>query len=117
MLRNGLSPRYRKLPLAVVVAALIALTAAAASPAHAQAGEGLTIEIENDQPATWPAFSDALDEPCPPPPPLTSPGWTHNSVLTATSVVSAPLPQAVATGLFMLGGNWVVMRLWKHRKL
>ena len=116
MLRNGLFPRYGKLPLAVVVGAMIALTAAATSPAHAQAGEGFAIEIENDQPATWPAFSHALDEPCPPPP-LNSPGWTHNSILTATTVVSAPLPQAVATGLFMLGGNWVVTRLWKKRKI
>jgi hypothetical protein len=31
--------------------------------------------------------------------------------------VSAPLPPAVFTGAFVLGGQWVVSVLWKKRKI
>jgi hypothetical protein len=92
--------------LSATLVAIVAMTAAAASTAHAQPSE----PAEN-----WPAFTDAFDDknlpPVPPPQ-----AWTP-SVLSSSSVVTAPLPQAVVTGLFMLGGNWVVARMWKKRKI
>jgi hypothetical protein len=98
---------------AAAVIAFFAIAAAAISPARAQASESFD---DNTAPASWPAFCDAID--CPPPPPAyTPPGWIPENVMAATSVVSAPLPQAVMTGLFMLGGNWVMTRLWKKRKI
>ena len=117
MLRKGLFPRLTRLPLATVaVAAVFAMSAAASSPAYAaDVTETSEFVIETDEPQIWPAFSDALNEQTPPL--VTQPGWTPNNILTATSVVSAPLPQAVATGLFMLAGNWFALRLWKQRRI
>jgi len=113
MPRRGQPKQSRTLPgitlrAAAVMIALVATHAVAASPAGAQASES----------SKWPSFSDALDDResqrivivfAEPPPP--------QSVLTSNSAVSAPLPQAVVAGVFMLGGNWVLTRMWKKRKI
>ena len=105
---EGSKPRW----FAAVAIAFLAISAAAISPARAQPSESFD---DNTAAASWPAFCDSID--CPPPPPAyTPPGWIPENVMTATSGVSAPLPQAVMTGLFMLGGNWFMTRLWKNRK-
>ena len=117
MPQTGLTDESRKFLVAAFVA-FIAMSAMATTPAHAQSDE-LTVTVFTDgdeQPVTWPKFSDDVNDPCPPPP-INSPGWVPVYVPTATAVVSAPLPQAVATGLCMLGGNWFAMRLWKKRKI
>jgi hypothetical protein len=111
--RKGFLEGSQSRLFAAAVIAFIAISAAAISPARAQANESFD---DSTGPANWPTFSDAIGSP-PPPPAYTSPGWIPENVLTATSVVSAPLPQAVMTGLFMLGGNWVMTRLWKKRKI
>ena len=119
MLQTGRIEGSRRLAFAAVVVAFVAISATATSPAHAQGNESFEIALDNaDQPVTWPPFTEYLDENCPPPPTqITPPGWIPESVLTSTTVVSAPLPQAVVSGLFMLGGNWVVTRMWKKRKI
>jgi hypothetical protein len=98
---------------ATVVFAVVAIHTVAVSPARAEAKE------PSPPLPQWPSFSDALDADnresqrivivyAEPPPP---------SVLTSNSAVSAPLPQAVVAGVFMLGGNWVLTRMWKKRKI
>ena len=113
MPRRGQLKQSRTLPgitRAAVLFAIIATHAIAISPVRAEAIE---------TPPQWPSFSDALDDAeresqrivivyAEPPPP---------SVLTSNSAVSAPLPQAVVAGVFMLGGNWVLTRMWKKRKI
>ena len=88
------------------------------TPLHAHDGaiDPFDTLIGDDEPIVWPAFHEGASEPCPPLP-ITQPGWLPNSVLASPTVVSAPLPQAVVTGLFMLGGNWFITRLWKKRKI
>lgn len=100
----------------IVAVALVAISALAASPAHARTGLELDAPLSGpvDPPVAWPDFTDALD---PQDPPQYLPGWTIDNTIRAPGAVSAPLPQAVVTGIFMLGGNWIVMRLWKTRKL
>jgi len=100
---------------AAAVVAFVAMSAAVATPAHAQADElqNIVFADGDEQPVTWPAFKD-FDEDSPPAA-MTPPGWVPQSVVTA-NVVSAPLPQAVIGGLFMLGGNWFAARMWKKRK-
>ena len=103
-----------KLPAAVIVAAVVVVVFIAISPARAQANEA----FDDSQTSTWPNFSDELNDPCPPPPPAyTPPGWIPTNELTSSAVGTAPLPPAVMTGLLMLGGNWVITRLWKKRKI
>jgi hypothetical protein len=100
--------------LVAAVVAFIAMTAIATSPVHAQASDPFDVLSSDNESVTWPPFSDELNHPQLPalgPPP----GWLPNDM--HTSSVSAPLPQAIATGLFMLGGNWVVTRMWKKRKI
>jgi hypothetical protein len=92
--------------------AVVAMSAVAVSPARAD------VNGQQPKPTQWPSFSDVLDDDdcesqriviiyAEPPP----------SVLTSNSAVSAPLPQAVVAGVFMLGGNWVLTRMWKQRKI
>ena len=133
-LRAGRGARWKEMPgtelshrpsrtrlwaFAVVVVATIAMPAAwATSPAHAQLNE-TTFEIPSDGEfavTSWPTFTDALNEPCPPPP-ATLPEWTRQGVEKSSAVIHAPLPQAMATGMFMLAGNWLITRLWKKRKI
>ena len=87
---------------------------AAISPAHAQVLEEVRDTAAAD--TNWPTFTDALDEPV-----ITlavTPQWTRQGVeRSSPTTISAPLPQAAATGLFMLAGNWIVTRLWKKRKI
>ena len=113
MVRKGDLEGTKSRLFAAAVIAHVAISAAAISPARAQISESFD---DIGQTADWPAFCATIDNP-PTPPAYTPPGWMPENVLTATSVVSAPLPQAVMTGLFMLGGNWVMTRLWKKRKI
>jgi hypothetical protein len=98
--------------------AVAAVTFFAMANARASAAP-VEITLGDGGDATWPAFSDVLNDACPPPPPdYSTPGWIPNDLLSNSSVVgSAPLPPAVVTGLFMLGGNWVITRMWKKRKI
>jgi hypothetical protein len=102
--------------LSAVLVAIVATHALAASPVYAQqASDPASPPAE----VAWPSFTDALDEDARVNPPLvTHDAWTPPpTAMTSTSVVTAPLPQAVVAGLFMLGGNWVVTRMWKNRKI
>ena len=117
MAQTGLIDGSRKLLFAVAVVAFLAIFAAATPPAHAQAAAETFDVTFDDEPVEWPPFTDAFDEQSPPAPPIHPPGWVPESVLTSTTVVSAPLPQAIMSGLFMLGGNWFVTRMWKKRKI
>ena len=106
--------RSHRLFALVAVVALVAMHASSAiSPAHAQGLE------ENRDTATadtsWPTFTDALDEPVIAL--AVMPPWTRQGIERSSTTISAPLPQAAATGLFMLAGNWIVTRLWKKRKI
>ncbi|MEA2709521.1 MAG: hypothetical protein QOF78_2122 [Phycisphaerales bacterium] len=124
MARKGRVKSPTKMLTAAVIA-IIAICAAATSPARAREVETPSssssfdgvLKLEDDeQSVTWPEFSDALDDQSPPVfiPPT---GWAPQSLLTSTAVVTAPLPQAVVSGIFMLAGNWVVTYLWKKRKI
>lgn len=126
------SPAQR-LVVAVVVFAVVATTIATASPVHARWNDFIQLEDPATEVATAAGegagpgpfdgaglgsalrFTDALDEQDPPPW-FTPPGWPVEGVIE-TSVISAPLPQAVATGIFMLAGNWIIAHLWKKRKI
>jgi hypothetical protein len=99
--------------------AIVAVGALAFLTAPVRASSAEIILSDGEQP-TWPAFSDVLNDPCPPPPPpptYAPPGWIPQNVLTSSAVGTAPLPPAVMTGLLMLGGNWVMTRMWKKRRL
>jgi hypothetical protein len=129
MFHKGLlsAPARLSASRAVVAVAILAMAlATAAAPAHAREATDTTVAVivadetfdatldPPPSPPKWPEFSDALDDQNSPP--MVMPGWPADSVIRANAI-SAPLPQAVATGIFMLGGNWVVTRLWKKRKL
>ena len=116
MPRTRQPKRSRTLPGVTRVAAVVVICVVTLSVAAAAVSAHST---EPSPPPQWPRFSDALDEresqramaihaAAEPP--------TH-SVLTSDAAVSAPLPQAVVTGLFLLGGNWVLTRMWKQRKI
>ena len=115
-LRSSKRDRIRLCAAVVVVmAACLAFDQRHASASSAAAGAGADFALDDDPPR-WPAFSDALDDsPAPQAGELTPPGWIPRNEITA--VGSAPLPPSVVAGLLMLGGNWVMTRMWKKRRI
>ena len=89
----------------MIAAAALALGAAATST---QANES---ELTG---GTWPSFSEPARD-------VRAPGITVTKIAVPGEdkpvVVSAPLPPAVATGAFVLGGQWVMSLLWKKRRI
>ena len=92
------------------MAAVVLLVLGAATNSRASERD-LTGEAAGGE---WPTFGQPATELTPPPVTATNfavPGGEP------TVVVSAPLPPAVMTGAFVLGGQWVVSLLWKKRKI
>jgi len=117
MVREGLDEGTEKVRrVAAVAVAVFAMAAVVTSPAHAQGSESFAAALETEPPPQWPAFSVALDDGGRPPV-FGAQDNVPGSAFKSTTAVSAPLPQAVATGLFMLAGNWIGTHLWKKRKL
>ena len=116
MSRSGMFVGTGRLFTTVAVVTLSLL--AASSPSQAQAiNDGIVLD---DEPVTWPSFSEVLNQQSQEQrrPPLEPPFvWTANGEIRTTATVQAPLPPAVATGVFMLGANWIATRLWKKRKI
>jgi hypothetical protein len=88
---------------------------AAASPARA--GEDFSFAVDEAPVAgevETLTFPTVLDDTVAPPAHVRT---TVVSDHVAVDSFSAPLPSAICTGAFMLAGNWVLGKLWKHRKI
>jgi len=107
MSRSRRSNRSRRVAT-VVAAAVLALGAVATSTKASEAN------LTGDAAGTWPTFGEHTLE-------LKQPPVTVTEIASPAGekpvVVSAPLPPAVGTGAFVLGGQWVVSLLWKKRKI
>ena len=100
--------------MALAVVVMTAPTAATASDTAATAGAfGFAVE-QPTQTLAWPSFTDVLDKADAPLPAYTAFDATPSM---PTTMVSAPLPPAALTGLFLLAGNCVLTHLWKKRKI
>jgi hypothetical protein len=98
--------------------------AGAAQPISVMASESAAVDasaaidrIDLSEVHGWPTFAGELDGSAVRPPALSATSVPLPVPGTDTITVSAPLPPAVFTGAFMLGGQWVVSMLWKKRKI
>src|SRR4051794_15515357 len=102
------SRRSNRTRVATIVAAAMLVLGAVTTGTRAN-----ETNLTGDAAGTWPTFERTLD--------LHQPPVTATKIPVAGGeepvVVSAPLPPAVMTGAFVLGGQWVVSLLWKKRKI
>ena len=108
MSRSRRSNRTRRVAAAVLAAVVLALGAAATSTKASETN------LTGDAGGAWPSFGEQTLELKQSPVIVTE---IASPAGEKPVVVSAPLPPAVGTGAFVLGGQWVVSLLWKKRKI
>ena len=112
MSRTRLFAQLKKSLVVAVVAVVVGMSATSAQAATADFSFAIDAA---DHTATWPSFTDEQDETATQP--VMFPLFDSSSPSgPSANAVSAPLPPAALTGLFLLASNYVATRLWKQRK-